>query len=142
MEDGELDFMKIVRSIEELLYEAITWLLFYPLTLWRCVRHPGTLTAYTTEELQDAPDQQFTENISPPLFLMLSVLVAHLVELSLGLRTDATADMSRGARVVQERAAAQVFTLRLPAATAAQQAQLGALGPALAGKVLQRCEEP
>jgi hypothetical protein len=100
MEDGELDFMKIVRSIEELLYEAITWLLFYPLTLWRCVRHPGTLTAYTTEELQDAPDQQFTENISPPLFLMLSVLVAHLVELSLGLRTDATADMSRGARVV------------------------------------------
>ena len=48
----------------------------------------------------------------------------------------------RGARVVQERAAAQVFTLRLPAATAAQQAQLGALGPALAGKVLQRCEEP
>ena len=25
---------------------------------------------------------------------------------------------------------------------AAQQAQLGALGPALAGKVLQRCEEP
>lgn len=100
MEDNDLDFMKIIRSIEELLYEVITWLLFFPLTLWRCVRHPGTLTAYTTEELQDAPDQQFTENISPPLFLMLSVLVSHLVELSLGLRTDAVAGMSRGTQLV------------------------------------------
>jgi len=25
-----MDFVKIIRSIEEFLYEAMTWLLFYP----------------------------------------------------------------------------------------------------------------
>ncbi|SFV34632.1 hypothetical protein SAMN05216456_1952 [Devosia crocina] len=30
-----MDFMKLLKSIEELLYELITWFVFYPLTLWR-----------------------------------------------------------------------------------------------------------
>ncbi|MFC4623424.1 SPOR domain-containing protein [Comamonas nitrativorans] len=47
----------------------------------------------------------------------------------------------RGARVVQERATTQVFTLRLPAVTAAQQAKLAALAPALGGKALEACAE-
>lgn len=47
----------------------------------------------------------------------------------------------RGARVVQERAATQVFTLRLPAVTAAQQPRLAALAPALEGKALRACDD-
>lgn len=47
----------------------------------------------------------------------------------------------RGARVVQERATAQVFTLRLPAVTAAQQPRLAALAPALGGKTLHACDD-
>jgi hypothetical protein len=30
---GAMDFVKIIRSVEEFLYEAMTWLLFYPRTL-------------------------------------------------------------------------------------------------------------
>lgn len=47
----------------------------------------------------------------------------------------------RGARVVQERATIQVFTLRLPAVTVAQQARLAALAPALGGKTLHACDD-
>lgn len=47
----------------------------------------------------------------------------------------------RGARVVQERATAQLFTLRLPAVTDAQQPKLAALASALAGKNLHVCED-
>lgn len=83
-----MHFFQIIRSIEELLYEAVTWLLFYPLTLWRCLTKPLEVMRYTTEELQEAPDERFTESISPPLFLMLSVLVAHAIELALGVRSE------------------------------------------------------
>jgi hypothetical protein len=81
-----LNFFQIIRSLEELLYEAMTWLLFYPVTLWRCLTRPLEVMRYTTEELLEAPEERFTESVSPPLFLMLSVLLAHLVEVSVGIR--------------------------------------------------------
>jgi hypothetical protein len=84
-----LNFFQIIRSVEELLYEAVTWLLFYPVTLWRCLTQPLEVMRYTTEELQEEPDTRFTESISPPLFLMLSVLVAHAVEMALGIKVEA-----------------------------------------------------
>lgn len=34
-----MDLMNL-KSVEELLYELVFWLLFYPLTLWKCVRRP------------------------------------------------------------------------------------------------------
>lgn len=46
----------------------------------------------------------------------------------------------RTARVVQERAEASVWSLRLPTATDAQRETVAGLGPALAGKRLERCE--
>lgn len=45
----------------------------------------------------------------------------------------------RSARVVQERAEALSYTLRLPAATEATRARIQAMGPAMAGRRLQRC---
>lgn len=48
----------------------------------------------------------------------------------------------RGARVVQERAAQTLYSLRLPQATAAQRQILQTLQPALQGKTLQPCPAP
>ena len=45
----------------------------------------------------------------------------------------------RTARVVQERAESLSFSLRLPAITEAQRQRIDALGPAMAGRSLQRC---
>lgn len=93
-----MNFFQIIRSVEELLYEAVTWLLFYPVTLWRCLTQPLEVMRYTTEELQEEPNTRFTESISPPLFLMLSVLVAHAVERALGVKIeelDSTGEFAR-----------------------------------------------
>jgi hypothetical protein len=49
-------------------------------------------------------------------------------------------DGVRTARVAQERAESLSFTLRLPAATPAQQAAVASLGAPLAGKTLQACD--
>jgi hypothetical protein len=77
-----MDFLKIIQSLEEFLYEVMTWLIFYPRTLWRSVRHPIQLLHYSARELRDAPDEQFTDLISPPLFLLLTILLSHLLEVA------------------------------------------------------------
>jgi hypothetical protein len=79
-----MDFLRIIRSLEELLYEVMAWLVFYPRTLWRIVVHPVSMMRYSDREQGDAPEQQYADTLSPPLFLMLTVLVAHGFALSMG----------------------------------------------------------
>ena len=78
-----MEFLKFIRSVEELLYEVMTWLLFYPRTFWRVLRHPLALAAKAEAELSEPDEEQFTDLVSPPLFLMLSVLLMHMVEVGL-----------------------------------------------------------
>ena len=46
-----MDILQLVRSLEEFLYEAMTWLLFFPRTLWRAITRPMTLIAEADAEL-------------------------------------------------------------------------------------------
>ncbi|TWI04568.1 hypothetical protein IP90_00701 [Luteimonas cucumeris] len=78
-----MDFLKILKSFEEFIYEAMTWLVFYPRTLWRVVRHPIRMAQYADEELADPLREQFKDGLSPPFFLLLSVIISHVVELTL-----------------------------------------------------------
>lgn len=72
------DFLK---SLDKLLYELMSWLVFYPITLWRALRHPLRLMRYADRELGDAPEEQYSDTLSPPLFLLLSLLLCHGLEL-------------------------------------------------------------
>jgi len=76
-----MDFLKLLRSLEEFLYELCTWFLFFPRTLYRVIVHPRRMAQYVNTELTQKLDNQFDDAISPPMFLMLAVLVAHGVEL-------------------------------------------------------------
>jgi hypothetical protein len=71
-----MDFLRIIRSLEELLYEVRTWLVFYPRTLWRIAATPGRMMRYSDAEQADAPDRQYTATLSPPPFLMLTILIS------------------------------------------------------------------
>ncbi|WP_380873666.1 hypothetical protein ACFB49_43020 [Sphingomonas sp. DBB INV C78] len=77
-----MDFMRLLRSLEEFLYEVMTWLLFYPRTMWRVLRRPLTMLGYSDREQKDAPDEQYTDTLSPPLFLMITILLSHAVEIA------------------------------------------------------------
>ncbi|MBS0199449.1 MAG: hypothetical protein JSR70_03275 [Proteobacteria bacterium] len=80
-----MDLMRLLRSLEEFLYELVGWLVFYPRTFWRVLRHPGAIARYTRLELSQEPDRQFQETISPVLMLILSVGLAHAMEMALKL---------------------------------------------------------
>jgi hypothetical protein len=77
-----MNFMVILNSLDELLYEVMSWLVFYPITLWRSVRHPLRMMAYADVELADSAEQRFTDVLSPPLFLLITLLISHALELS------------------------------------------------------------
>ncbi|KQY91288.1 hypothetical protein [Brevundimonas sp. Root1423] len=82
-----MDLLKILRSVEELLYEVMSWLVFYPRTLWLTLRHPLRTMRYSDSEQHDQPDQQYLETLSPPLFLVLSIILSHGIEVVAGLKT-------------------------------------------------------
>ena len=72
--------MNLLRSAEQLLYEVVSWLVFYPLTLWRCLKHPLAMIGYAENELRKPPEAQFQEALSPPIFLFLTLLLLHLIQ--------------------------------------------------------------
>lgn len=79
-----MDFMKWLNSIGDLLYEVMSWLVFYPITLWRTIRHPLETMRYADRELHDSAGEQFTDTLNPPLFLVLSLFLTQAAGLALG----------------------------------------------------------
>lgn len=75
-----MDFMRLLKSLEELLYEAMVMLVFFPRTLWLTVRHPQRMMDYADTELGDVQSEQYKDTLSPPLFLMACLLISHLFE--------------------------------------------------------------
>lgn len=78
-----MDFLKLIQSLDELLYEIMSWLIFYPVTLWRALTKPLKMMDYSEAELGDPADRQYSDTLSPPLFLLLTVAITHAIELSL-----------------------------------------------------------
>lgn len=68
--------MKLLKSLEELLYELVSWLLFYPITMWRSVLKPLNMMRYADTELADRPEDQSEDTLSPPLFLLITLLLS------------------------------------------------------------------
>lgn len=51
--------MKWLNSLDELLFEVVSWLVFFPLTLWRTPVRPMAIMAYADEQLAQPDDEQY-----------------------------------------------------------------------------------
>ncbi len=80
-----MDFIGIIRSLEELLYEMMSWLIFYPRTLWRILLRPDAATRYSEDEQDDSPADRYADSLSPPLLLMITLVITHLLGLGVGM---------------------------------------------------------
>ena len=106
-----MDFMKWLSSLDELLYEVMSWLVFYPLTLWRTVIRPLAMMAYADRQLALPEADQYADAISPPLFLALTLALTHGFAEALGER-DAIVASHRGlAGLVSDDSSALVLRL-------------------------------
>ncbi len=77
-----MPFIIFLKSFEVLLFEIVSWLVFYPRTLWRAVRHPLKMMERSEQELKLPPNEQFRDLVSPPIFLLLTVVAANAVEVA------------------------------------------------------------
>ncbi len=84
-----MDFIGIIRSLEELLYELMSWLIFYPRTLWRTITSPDAVTAYSDAEQNDQPDEQYIDTLSPPLLLMITMVLTYALSSAIGMAEPA-----------------------------------------------------
>jgi hypothetical protein len=82
-----MDFVKILKSFEEFVYEALTWLILLPRTLVRIVLRPNVMIDYASAQLQVEETRRFAAALSPPLLLILCVLLSHFVDLSIRSQT-------------------------------------------------------
>lgn len=78
-----MDFLKILKSFEEFVYEALIWLILLPRTLFRILVSPGRMSDYASAQLASENENRFSEAISPPLLLILCVLLAHFFDLGI-----------------------------------------------------------
>lgn len=74
-----MDFMKLLKSFEELLYEVMVMLVFFPRTFWLTLRYPQRMMDYADTELGDVQSDQYADTLSPPLFLMMCLGISHLI---------------------------------------------------------------
>lgn len=79
-----MDFYKLIQSLDELLYEVLSWLLFFPITVWRVMTRPVATMRTVERELGETDDKQFDDMLGPPLFLFLCLLLLHAIELGTG----------------------------------------------------------
>ena len=85
-----MDFLKILKSFEEFVYEALSWFVLLPKTLARIVVHPARMSDYAASELARSENVRYNDGISPPLLLILCVLIAHVLDLAVRPQTPDT----------------------------------------------------
>lgn len=106
---GAMDFMRWLNSLDELLYEVMSWLLFFPLTLIRALLRPMAIMTEIERESALPDDQRYKAVLSPPLFLALALLLAHAVATALG-QVDAIILNHKGlANLVNDNASALIL---------------------------------
>lgn len=91
-----MNFVQLLKSLDDLLYEIISWVIFFPITLKRVLTRPLTMMDYSDEELRDRPQERFPDTLSPPLFLLLALLLSHGLELALGGGRNPIVENERG----------------------------------------------
>lgn len=77
-----MDLLKLLRSFEELLFELLSWIIYYPLTMARAIRHPLRMMRYSNHEQGDADTERYTDTLSPPLLLLTTIALVHGIDLA------------------------------------------------------------
>jgi len=84
-----MGFVQLLTSLDALLYELIAWFAFFPVTLWRIVRHPLNTMRYAENQLRLDRERQYRGTVGPPIMLFLTIVVMHGVGVAMGEGTNA-----------------------------------------------------
>jgi hypothetical protein len=78
-----MDFLKLLKSLEELLYQSIVLLVLFPKTFVKVLVGPSWVTSYVNSEWEKPAEDRFDQYVSPLLFLFLGVVLPFVVGMKL-----------------------------------------------------------
>jgi hypothetical protein len=76
-------FVQWLNTLDDLLYELMSWLVFFPITLWRIIRHPLKTLRYAEAQLALEPAEQYRGTVSPPIMMILAILISQALALAI-----------------------------------------------------------
>lgn len=78
-----MNFVQWLNTLDDLLYELMSWLVFFPITLWRIVTRPLSTLRYAEDQLSLEPALQYRGTVSPPIMLILAILLSQALAISI-----------------------------------------------------------
>lgn len=72
-----MDIVKLIQQIDDLFYEVFAILAFFPKTAWHMLARPQRMMDYADAELGDVLNEQYSDTISPPKFMMISLGISY-----------------------------------------------------------------
>jgi hypothetical protein len=78
-----MNVLRILQSVEELIYQLALWVLLVPRTLWQVLRKPWWAPSYVAAELAKDSSARFAQYMSPVLFWVVLGIVPHLMVIDL-----------------------------------------------------------
>lgn len=104
-------FLQFLKSLDDLLFELLSWLVFFPITLWRTLVRPLDTMDYAERELTEDAERQYDETLSPPQYLLVALLVSHAAELAIVGQSDMVADRTGLAGLIRDDASLLLFRI-------------------------------
>jgi len=74
-----MNFVKILRSVEEFVFVAATWIVFVPKTFLKILVRPRWAYDYVQEESEKAPEVRYDAYVSPILFWIMVAVVPFVI---------------------------------------------------------------
>jgi hypothetical protein len=74
-----MDFLRLIKSLDDFLFEIVGWIVFYPITLFRAICHPVAMLHYSDRELAGPEDTQYDDTLNPPIFLLVTLCLVYVL---------------------------------------------------------------
>lgn len=78
-----MNFVQWLSSLDELLFELMSWLVFFPVTLWKTLSRPLETMRYAEEQQALPRELQYRGAVHPPVMLILTTVVSQAISLSI-----------------------------------------------------------
>jgi hypothetical protein len=70
-----MDFLKLIQSLQDLIFEIVVWALLIPKTIFRVIFRPVWMVNYVNQEFEKPTDEQFDEYMPPGLFFLAMAVI-------------------------------------------------------------------
>ncbi|MFN3490617.1 MAG: hypothetical protein ACK40V_00185 [Anaerolineales bacterium] len=70
-----MDFLKLIQSLQDLIFEVVVWALLIPKTIIRTIFRPKWMVQYVNQEFEKPEEKQFDEYMPPGLFFLAMAVI-------------------------------------------------------------------